>query len=217
MKTLRMFGMAMFAIVMGVSLASCSKDDNPSNEKKLVKMVNTVGETFTFSYDSEGRVTSATLDSEFGLEAQFVWSDDAIMVNNDWKNYTLSLNNGLVQSGSHGDTFTYNSSNRMTKWNNTTIMWDGDKVVSIGSDSFSYGTSCKKGYFPLIPYFIDDVDNSMLLFMANPDVAGMRTKQLPTAIYGIPTTYEFNKDGYISKISFNRADGVSIVYTLTWE
>ena len=97
-------------------------------------MVNTVGETFTFSYDSEGRVTSATLDSEFGLEAQFVWSDDAIMVNNDWKNYTLSLNNSLVQSGSHGDTFTYNSSNRMTKWNNTTIMWDGDKVVSIGSD-----------------------------------------------------------------------------------
>ena len=57
----------------------------------------------------------------------------------------------------------------------------------------------------------------MLLFMDNPDVAGMRTKQLPTAIYGIPTTYEFNKEGYISKISLNRADGVALVYTRTWE
>ena len=214
--------MAMFAIVMGVSLASCSKDDNPNgSEKNLVKMVastgGTVVQTWIFTYDDQGRVTNADLDSEYGIDAHFVWSDDAIMVNNSWKNYTLSLNNGLVTSGTNGDTFTYNSSNRITKWNNDTIMWDGDKVVSIGSDTFSYGTSCKKGYFPLFAYFMDDVDRSMLLFTANPEIAGMKTNQLPTAIYGIPTTYEFNKEGYISKISLNRADGVSLVYTLTWE
>ena len=208
--------MAMFAIVMGLSLVSCSKEENSSNEKKLVKIVNSA-ETFTFTYDAEGRVTSATLDSEYGLEAQFVWSDDVIMVNNDWQNYTLSLKKGVVRSSSHGDTFTYNTSNRMTKWNDTSILWDKNKVVAIGEVSFSYGTSCSKGYFPLIPYFIDDVDHSMLLFTANPEIAGLKTKQLPTKIYGIPTTYEFDKDGYISKISSNRADGAQLVYTLTWE
>lgn len=218
-----MFGMAMMAVLMGVGFTSCSKDDNPNgSEKNLVKMVGsaggTVGETWTFTYDDQGRVTSAILYSEFGLDAQFLWSDDAIVVSNDYSQpNTLSLNNGLVQSGSNGDTFTYNSSNRMTKWNHRTIMWDSDKVVSIGSDSFSYGTSCKKGYFPLIPYFIDDVDESMLLFTANPEIAGLETKQLPTAIYGMPTTYEFDKEGYISKISLNIADGVSLVYTLSWE
>ena len=81
----------------------------------------------------------------------------------------------------------------------------------------TYGTSCKKGYFPLFAYCMDDVDRSMLLFTANPEIAGMKTNQLPTAFYGNHTTYEFNKEGYISKISLNRADGVSLVYTLTWE
>ena len=44
MKTLRMIGMAMMAVLMGVGFASCSKE-NPdgnedfSNEKKLVKIV----------------------------------------------------------------------------------------------------------------------------------------------------------------------------------
>ena len=44
MKTLKMFGMAAIAVLMGVGFASCSKE-NPdgsedfSNEKKLVKLV----------------------------------------------------------------------------------------------------------------------------------------------------------------------------------
>lgn len=216
-----MIGMAMMAVLMGVGFASCSKDDNPNgSEKNLVKMISstggTVGETWTFTYDDQGRVTNADLDSEYGIDAQFVWSDDAIMVNNNWQNYTLSLNNGLVTSGTNGDTFTYNSSNRITKWNNETIMWDGDKIVSIGNATFSYGTSCKKGYFPLFAYFIDDVDRSMLLFTANPEVAGMKTNQLPTTVYGMPVSYEFDKAGYISKIEF-KAEGRSLVYTLTWE
>ena len=57
MKTLRMFGMALVAIIMGVSLSSCNKDENPendgdfSNEKKLVKEVwEEDGATTTYSY-----------------------------------------------------------------------------------------------------------------------------------------------------------------------
>jgi hypothetical protein len=168
------------------------------------------------TYDDKGRVTNADLDSEFGLDATFVWSDDAVMVNSDWKNYTLNLNNGLAQSTTDGDTFTYNSSNRLTTWSHNTILWDGDKHVSINKEIFTYGTSCKKGYFPLFAYFIDDVDRTMLLLTANPEIAGIKTNQQPTSIYGNPVEYKFDKEGYISEIEI-KATGGSLVYTLTWK
>ena len=50
----------------------------------------TVGETWTFAYDDQGRVTNADLDSEYGIDAQFVWSDDVIIVNNSSNRITLN-------------------------------------------------------------------------------------------------------------------------------
>ena len=71
-----MFGVAMFAIVMSVSLASCSKE-NPegnedfSNEKKLVKIVSKDEngkdlEVFTFEYDNKGKLTKSTGSIDHG-------------------------------------------------------------------------------------------------------------------------------------------------------
>jgi hypothetical protein len=76
MKTFRMIGTALFAILMSVNFASCSTDDDdptdeegssttqPSDEKKLVRMlVYNVGETneelddiLKFEYDEEGNL-----------------------------------------------------------------------------------------------------------------------------------------------------------------
>lgn len=219
MKTLRMFGMAMVAIVMGVSLASCSKDENPenngdfSNEKKLVKMVNS-SETFTFTYDSEGRLSKATLAEMWNGELmegewQLVWGDDAIKIDD----CTLTIKNGLVQSSSKGETFAYNSSNRIIKYDSSTAIWDNDKLVSAGDFTLTYGESCKKGYFPLIPFMIGDYyQGSAILYFAHPEIAGMRTKQLPTGMNGRTLSYEFDKDGYITKIDLG-----GLGYTLTWE
>ncbi len=232
MKTLRMFGMAMFAIVMGVSLASCTKDDNPdggdfSNEKKLVKMVmndeqGKALEVFTFRYDSNGRLAESSVSIDYGastVSANYIWGDDAIQINNlRFDNVcTLSLSNGLVQSSSDGDSYTYNQSNKITKWGKATVLWDGDMAMSIydGSDNytFTYGESCKKGYYPMLPYFMGYMSpTEMMLFMAHPEIAGMKTKQLPTKMGGLTFAYEFDKDGYISEFGFNNNKT-----TLTWE
>ena len=70
--------------------------------------------------------------------------------------------------------------------------------------------------YSIFAYFIDDVDRSMLLFTANPEIAGIKTNQLPTSIYGNPVEYKFDKEGYISEIEI-KATGGSLVYTLTWK
>ena len=129
-----------------------------------------------------------------------------------------------------GDTFSYNSSNKFAKGIYeydyvVTAIWDGDKLVSISRGeaddvTLKYGNSCQKGYFPLIATMIQDNPEFCLLFMAHPEIAGIRTSQLPTSVtitddYSTDhstITYEFDKEGYISKIKTS-----SSTHTLTWK
>ena len=221
--------------------------------KKLVKIVGTSkdssdSETYTFKYDNKGRLIEAT---ESYLEGSykdtetytFTWGDDAIKViakGSDYTdNYTLILKNGLVQNDENDNVFTYNSSNRIVKCSSGdnygdgefSVIWDSDKLVSISMENedatLTYGTSCKKGYFPFFATILAN-DADAALFMAHPEIAGMRTNQLPTKLtwtdkYGSETstfTYEFDKEGYISKIVGEEIfDGSTetYTYTLTWQ
>lgn len=168
------------------------------------------GETFTLTYDSEGRLTSATLETEYGFDSQFIWGDDIIKVDND---YNLTLGNGLVHSSSKVNTFTYNSSNRIIKYGSTNAIWDKDKLMSVDDYTLSYGDVCKNGYSPLVPFMMCDYyKDPILLYLAHPEIVGMRTKQLPTSMNGRTLSYEFDKDGNITKIDFG-----GMGYTLTWE
>lgn len=233
MKRLKLTVMALTAALMSVCLVSCEKESNPggedfSNEKKLTKMVmndeqGQAREVFTFKYDSNGKLIESTASTDYGqgsASASFVWEEDLISV--DYANvlsndHTLSLSNGMVQRSSEGATFTYNDSKRITKWGTATANWDGDKVTSIsdGMDRYTFtnGETCKKGYFPMISYFMGYMSPSeMMLFMAHPEIAGMRTKQLPTNVSGLSFSYEYDAEGYISKMRFNT--GVAL---LTWK
>ena len=109
-----------------------------------------------------------------------------------------------------------------------------DAIEGDGGDAtLNYGQSCKKGYFPFIAYMIGGRD---IIFMAHPEIAGMRTNQLPTSVtwtekdyYTGKTesststlTYEFDKEGYISKIIGKETDSddgstETYTYTLTWQ
>ena len=229
MKTLRIIEMAMMAVLMSVGFASCSKEspdgnEDFSNEKKLVKIVSKDKngkdlEVFTFEYDNKGKLTKSTGSfdhGEYAWTSNYTWNDNVIMIDED---YAVALENGLVKSNSNNDTYTYNDSNRITQYthNNrtTTITWDGDKIVTmssyVGSNlSFTYGEPCKKGYCPLIPYLMFQYDN---LSLAHPEIFGARSKQLPTMVGGILLTYEFDKEGYITKIYLNQSNPM----VLTWE
>ena len=266
MKTFRLVGTALLAVLLCANFASCSKDDSPEedpnkgnsgggvvtvNEKKLVKMVSNE-ETYTFSYDNEGRLSSATDtydDGDYGYKYsyKFIWGDDAVVVkyehtggySSDYTGtYTYTLKDGLVQSYVDDDndkgTYSYNNSNRLIKAEFTSkdwtinAVWDKDKLVSVKtSDTYgpytssilTYGeTSCKKGYFPLISNIIELEE---VLFMAHPEIVGIRTNQLPNTYSPydeeISMTYEYDKEGYISKIKMKNEDGDSDVYTLTWK
>ena len=256
MKTFRLIGAALLAVLMCANFASCSKDDDANTdtggedvvvgEKKLVKMGSNE-ETYAFSYDNEGRLSSATYnDSDGDIEnSKFIWGDDAVVVKYEYEDgdgdnhtETYTLKNGLVQSwsadyhnGYHTEgTYYYNSSNRLIKAAFThhlgytvNAVWDKDKLVSVDTNDtyeaiLTYGETCKKGYFPLIS---DVIGLGDVLFMAHPEIAGMRTNQLPNTYSPddeeFSMTYEYDNEGYISKIKLKDNDGNTDTYTLTWK
>ena len=102
MKTFRFIGMALFAILVCVNFAACSSgDDDPTEEpeeggvvvsgKKNKKIVGTseespYSETYTFSYDSKGRLIEATEIEEegYGKDTEtytFTWGDEVPQTN----------------------------------------------------------------------------------------------------------------------------------------
>lgn len=274
MRTFRFIGMVLFAILLCMNFASCSSNDNAPTEeneegevvvsgKKLAKIVGKLAdgaysETYTFNYDSKGRLIEATEIEEKGSYKytdiyQLIWGDDAIKViengfssdsnSNYTDSYIITLNNGLIQNIGNDDTFTYNKSNRFVSTTNgysytTTTIWDGDKLVSIsdaregdgGDATLTYEKSCKKGYFPFIANMIGGFD-CISLCVAHPEIAGMRTVQLPSSVtwteknyytgqYESSTStlaYEFDKEGYISMVRSKDGEGSLWTYTLTWE
>ena len=267
MKTFRIIGTALMSVLMCASFTACSNDDDGSSGddsgnksgKKLTKIVSTspnYNETYTFSYDSDGNLSSAKceslyIDEEYGNETtvenyQFIWGDDVIKVKKEekqqygedhkWEDkeeYMIYLRDGLVQFSDKDETYSYNSSKKFFKGEDefytTTAIWNGDKLMAVESTedggegaNLTYKTSCQNGYFPFISSIIDF--GCEILFMAHPEIAGMETKQLPASqetfnnmheeeYSYITLTYEFDEDGYISKV---KADGNN-AFTLTWE
>ncbi|MBR5002239.1 MAG: DUF4595 domain-containing protein [Bacteroidaceae bacterium] len=119
-----------------------------------------------------------------------------------------------------------------------TLRWDNDKLISVTEEdentytnskeiydyTFTYDQTCKKGYFPLYMCYLgrDEVPDSDDITIVHPELFGLRTKQLPATVCGGPYSvaetfaYEFDKDGYISKIIVT--SGIyKWSYTLTWK
>lgn len=147
------------------------------------------------------------------------------------------------RSQNFGDTLVYNNSNKLIRnqWNDgtTTFIWDGDKLVSYSIKHYSsigkgfdvdailsYNkTSCKKSCFhPILlsesEYLLIDYYFERIFAFAYPELVGLSTTLLPTKVdYGhcsLDYKYEFDKDGYVSKIIIPHANW-DVTYTLTWE
>ncbi len=207
--------------------------------KKLTKIYASMGAnsaTYSFNYDNQGRLIQSDFSEEYegnkdSKSYQFVWGDDVIKVSRvNGSSFTLNLNNKLVRNSDNGATFSYNSSNKFIKGKDNyeiNVIWDGEKLVSISDQdadaTLTYGNkSCKKGYFPFPASMIDFCCE--MLFMAHPEIAGMLTTQLPETLtwdYGTESetatfTYEFDNEGYISKIT-TKEDSDITTYSLTWK
>lgn len=98
--------------------------------------------------------------------------------------------------------------------------------------TYNYNESCKKGYFPFIPEILGFdtyppsgfTHSGGVLLMAHPEIAGIRTNELLAGyMYNdykdCTYEYEFDEEGYISKIKKVNYAGSSstTTYTLIWE
>ena len=217
------------------------------NSKKIAKIVgeSEVGESeiYTFKYDYKGRLIEGTEErknrnntEDWGCLYTYIWGDDVIRYTYDTTtasphSWTFFIEDGLIQRADWDYTFIYNESKRLVRiedtGENTNAIWDDNKLVYINHNKGSWETtatyekSSKKGYSPFIAAMIG-LDGS--LFMAHPEIAGIRTTQLPASTVETDRstnkytyTYEFDKDDYISKMIKEGSDGSLWTYTLTWK
>lgn len=202
MKTFRLIGMALLAIMLCVNFTGCSKDDTlTDNEiitksKKLIGMKETEGDNtyiWEFSYDSEGKLSSIidSFDLYGGSNRQqqvthYTWRSFTIIAESDYltQTYTLDENNLVKTIRSDKNTdwnnaqFSYNSSNQLLVVDYGTYSdkytWENDKISKIDNylNIIYSGKTCK-GYFPLYNDYYGDI------FYAHPELIGLRNSQLP--------------------------------------
>ena len=179
----------------------------------------------------------------------YVWNSQSIDVTATSNNngiieeryeYTYNLSEGLIRSKNYSDgtghnfSFGYDSSNRLIQFDDQMISWDNDKLTSIKVDDevywyhklFTYGTTpAANGYSPLATFSV----TGEALILTHPELAGLKTNKIPLTEITLPNElnqqknfeYEFDKDGYISKINeiITQAEGESwsTEYTIVWE
>ncbi len=139
MKTFRLIGMALLAVVMSVNFTSCSDDDEPSknddgvitNQKQLVelRMTDEDGESVIteYSYDSNGKLVSATNTEQYDGSTHtstytVTWGANKIIESRNGEAITYTLENGLITHTSDSDggdldnaDFTYNANKQLIK------------------------------------------------------------------------------------------------------
>ena len=232
MKIFRFFEMALVTICMCVNFTACSSGDDADSggfagERKLVKMVMGDGDdtdVVAFNYDNQGRLVE--IDGE-----TYIWGNNTIQAGGT----IYTIENGLIQqreSKSYYDDensiriYTYDNAGRC----NDNMVWDGDRLALgyLGDYKYKYnytGVTCKKGFLPIWHMaFVEDP-----LLVVHPELIGAYTRQLPTsATYtnfinpsqeggAITYEYEFDSEGYISKIIEKSDRGYTYSYTLTWK
>ena len=150
--------MALVAIIMGVSLASCSKDENTdsgdtSSEKKLMKIVtedesgNEIG--LRFNYDNNGKLNKVQFSNEEYDQNfdtyKFSWDGNNINFRKPENQdpYKFTIEDQLIRSYEAGfGTYSYlYFADRLEKINKgtdsfgkpayTSTIWDDDKLVKI--------------------------------------------------------------------------------------
>lgn len=247
MKTFKLIGTALLAVVMCAGFASCSDDDDGSNDggivtnqKKLME-IKDGGYTYSFSYDNQGRLTSV---DTYGGMINFTWGNNTIIATDEYGKTTYTLSNNLVREQEDEKVFTYNSSNQLIRVDEveerdgifSTYVWDNRKmtkyIYNYSSDSsdepsvyeYTYNGKTCKGWFPnMADESWDPVDDDYIFF-AHPELVGMRNNQLPEQIKDDEGdiqrfTYTFDKDGYVKSctVTDGADDTDATTYTFKWE
>ena len=159
MKTFRLIGMALLAVVMSMNFTSCSDDDEPSknddgvitNQKQLVELRMTYEDEVSiteYSYDSNGKLVSATNTEQYDGSTHtstytVTWGANKIIESRNGEAITYTLENGLITHTSDSDggdldntDFTYNANNQLIKLqydeeDYLSYTWQGEKLTKM--------------------------------------------------------------------------------------
>lgn len=229
MRTFRLIGMALIAMLMCVNFTACSSDDDEikdddgviTSEKKLVEMKETYKEdtnVMTFSYDSKGKLISV-VEKDYSNESyitNITWGENTVKeVYNNGDSFTYSLNDGLVRSCSEPEdrdySFAYNSSKQLTTYQSNnryesstrtlTLTWDNGKVTKIDYDGkeMSEITYGNQTCKGFFPLMPLMVEDDFKLLLTHPELIGMRVTQLPTQSYSKEVQKSEHYDDYFKE------------------
>lgn len=162
MKTFKIIGMALVAVLLCVNFTACGNDDEPDTdnggtagkEKKLVKLIaedQDANAVFTFSYDDKGRLVAATVDcvdrnNESSIENHnYLWTSDEIVTETN----RYELKDGLIKkrdyiSRNENREYEYNSSKQLTAicfepgpyQFSSSLCWTGSKLTGVEFDNY---------------------------------------------------------------------------------
>ncbi len=195
MKTFRLIGMALVAVMMCLNFAACNSDDEPEqskdesgiilNEKRLIKMQSAgdVQYNYTLSYDSKKRLSSFVSGSSI---YNATWGENCVSI--DWYNYIIY--EGLVRNSEDEEvSFAYNSSNQLIFYDsnsrNIDFVWENGKIIKSNwgnqATTITNSKDVCKGYFP--PLLLNlNFNTSRHIILAHPELFGLRSTQLPNKI-----------------------------------
>ena len=222
--------MALFAVLMCVNFASCSKEELPQYElittgKKITKIE--ISDPYTelsiwnFKYDKAGKLIEIICnDGDNTNKYNYAWSKNAI------NSYTLS--DGLISKNDYREVTYSNQTGRASQ------------IKSPSSFAFSYNKdviTCTS-YNPIIPILLSDGFDGDFLCVAHPELVNARTAVLPNnftlenfwisdngridseKIRGT-CSYKFDSDGYVTECTMNENStnyyAYKAKYTITWE
>lgn len=243
MRTFRLIGMALIAVLMSVNFTACSSDDDEikdddgvvTSEKKLMEMKMTDNSeiiTWDFSYDTKGKLASITCTEKYKNETDIditniTWGDNTVMESSDGESTTYSINDGLIRTGLESDgtdySFAYNSSKELTTYqytderysNSRTLTWENGKVTKMTyeKDEPSTITYGNQTCKGFFPLMVFMVEDDFNLMLAHPELIGMRTAQLPSEINSKNDYYE-TTEKYTYTLNKDRyVESCTMIYT----
>ncbi|MBS6966056.1 hypothetical protein [Bacteroides sp.] len=206
MKTFRLIGMALLAVVMCVNFASCSDDEDENNDGGTVvsgKLLRSMSEddnnNYLFSYNEKKQLISATLGED---KINVKWSDSDIIVETISTSFkeepaNFIIKNGIITStvgDKETETLTYDNNKHLIKISgDKTCMWswENDNISKFSYNDAKETSTLSCTYYAdkenkhstidinaLRLYFICGIEYVDLLLMAHPNLLGTTNKNL---------------------------------------
>lgn len=223
--------------------------NQPNNEKKLVRVMEYDGSgeeleaKYEFKYNQAGNVVEYTEgyfdDGKWQKETVKVsWSsNESITLTSEGEEETLvvALSDGRITSWGSWYNFTYDEKGFVKTFvcesqlesYSIAYTWDDSYLFSIDchgdyarAESVHYGNKACKGFLPVFGKYVDIPEIG--LFMAMPELVGVKTTNLPTKINGnFSTTFDYQLDaaGYVVKciVKDDSVEPRQTLYEFVWE